>query len=395
MKLGLQSGPAQFSPTVRKPKLVASIITICILCYLFFFEFITISIKEAAGLEFIGAVRDALLIFIAFLNIYKYKRSAIQLYWIVLAVYGISLWNSDARPFANIISAYIIGYTIKTNGHPYRPILLMLIVICSFIIFYQSVNITDFDQFWFYNYLSGKEGDLFLATQYAYFRDGIVRPTGLMISPSVMGLALISLGYIYKTSIRYLKNPYFVYAIILTCLLLIQTRALIIGYIIFIFIEMNIKKINSKIIACLYLVATVIVFLTIIYVGDDSAYVRVLLFYSVFDYLSNGIFFPYLQADQTFVVDSQLIGFFYFTGIAGLILLALLYKKTINAANLPAELISFNFFSFCIFISVFQWSGDSFGLLVGFYSLGTILNKYGLPLRSVSKASDRVFCAAS
>jgi hypothetical protein len=356
-----------------------------VLCYLTFFEFITISIKEATGLEFIGAARDALLILIAYFGIYKYKRSSILLYLIVLAAYGVSLWNPDARPFANLVSAFVIGCTVKTNGRPYRMVLLALIVICALTILYQSFNITDFEQFWFYNYLSNKEGDLFLATQYAYFRGDGVRPTGLMISPSVMGLALIGLGHIYKTSIRPHKNPYIVYAIILICLQLIQTRALIIGYVFYVFIEINIKRVSSKAIALLYFAATVVVFLTIVYVGDDSAYVRVLLLYSVFEYLSSGVLFPYLQADQSIVVDSQLIGFFYLAGIAGLIFLAMLYRRAIKAASSPAELISFNFFSFCIFISVFQWSYDSFGLLVGLYSLGTIFNKYRLPFRSAGR----------
>ncbi len=376
---------------IGKSNRIDSMVAVYVLCYLIFFEFITISAKEATGVEFIGAARDALLIVISCFGVYKYKRSSIHLYFIVLAAHGISLWNLDARPFANLVAAFIIGTAIRTNSCPHKTILLMLIVICAFTVMYQLVNITDFDQFWFYNYLSGKEGDLFLATQYAYFRDGVVRPTGLMISPSVMGLALIALGYIYKTSIRPLKNPYLAYAIILVCLLLIQTRALIIGYILFIFIEMNIKRMSSKIIARLYFSAIVVVFFTIIYVGDDSAYVRALLLYSVFDYLSNGILFPYLQADQTIVVDSQLIGFFYLTGIAGLIFLALLYRRAIKAASLPAELISFNFFSFCIFISVFQWSYDSFGMLVGLYSLGTIFNKYRLPSIYAPQVSNRVF----
>ena len=368
--------------SIRKSTLMNFLFEVYVLSYLLFFEFITISLKMASGFEFIGVVRDALLILIACFGVYKYKRSSIHLYFIVFAAYGISLWNLDARPFANLVSAFIIGTAIRTNSCPHKMTLMMLIVICAFTVLYQLFNVTDFDQFWFYSYLSSKKGDLFLATQYAYFRDGVVRPTGVMISPSVMGLALIALGYIYKTSIRPFKNPYLVYAIILLCLLQIQTRALIIGYILYVFIEISIKSMSSKIIARFYFSATVLVFFTIIYFGDDSAYVRVLLLYSVFDYLSNGILFPYLQADQTIVVDSQLIGFFYLTGIAGLIFLALLYGRAIRAIILPADLISFNFFSFCLFISVFQWSYDSFGLLVGFYSFGAIFNKYRLPLKS-------------
>jgi uncharacterized membrane protein YbhN (UPF0104 family) len=69
----------------------------------------------------------------------------------------------------------------------------------------------------------------------------------------------------------------------------------------------------------------------------------------------------------------------------------LLFRRAIKAASLPAELISFNFFSFCIFISVFQWSSDSFGLLVGFYSLGTIFNRYKLPFLYAPKVSNRLF----
>jgi len=375
---------------MMKTTRVNSKIAIYVLCYLVFFEYISISIKEITGLEFIGAARDATLILMSFFGIYKHKKFSIQLYLLVLAVYCISLWNADVRPFANLVSAFIIGYTIRISSRPYRSVLIALIGICTLVILYQSVHISDFEQFWFYNYLNDKEGYLFLATQYAYFRDGVVRPTGIMVSPSVMGLALIALGYLYKTSVKPRSNPYLAYAIILISLYLIQTRALFIGYILYVFIEMNIARMSSKKIALLYFSAIVVVFFGIIYAGDDGAYVRALLLFSVFDYLSSGILFPYLQANQSIVVDSQLIGFFYLSGIAGILFLALLFKRAIKASSLSDNLISFNFISFCFFISVFQWSGDSFGFLTGFYALGQVFNNYRLFLRSASNLPDKL-----
>lgn len=357
--------------SARAPSGIAALV----LCYLIFFEFITISVKELAGLEFIGVLRDALLIVIAYVGILRYRSTSIHLYLIILASYALSLLNPDARPFANLVSAFVIGSTVRTASRPHRTLLMSLICICAVTVIYQSATIIDFDQFWFYNYLSNKEGDLFLATQYAYFRAGSVRPTGLMVSPSVMGLALIGLVHLYKTSFKPGKSPYIAYAIVLLCLLLIQTRALMVGYVFYVFIETNMRRMNAKTIALLYLCAVILVFFTILYFGDDSAYVRALLLYSVFEYLSSGILFPYFQADQSIVVDSQLIGFFYLTGIAGILFLAGLYGKALKKTRVPAQLVSFNFFSFCLFISIFQWSYDSFGLLIGFYALGGIFNR--------------------
>jgi hypothetical protein len=359
----------------KKGTIYKNLITSAIICFLVFYEFIIISIKERTEFDSIGVTRDFLLIIIAFWGIHNYRRSSIHLYFILIASYGTVLWNLDVRPFANLVSAIIAGITIGASRSPHGKILNALIIICSASIIYQAVNITEFYQFWFYDYLNNKQGDEFLATENAYFRDGKIRPTGVMVSPSIMGLALIGLAYLYRMSSGQGKYPYLIYAMVGICLFLIQTKALLIGSVVLLFIDINIKNINGKRIALLYLAAAVTTYFSVIFSNDPSGYVRVLLLQSVFEYISEGIMFPYLQVGQMVYVDSQLVGFFYLTGIPGLALLFWLYIRAFKGIESINHLHTFNYCCFGLFISAFQWSGDTFGLLASFYLLGTILKK--------------------
>lgn len=336
---------------------------------LLLWDFIAIQLKVIFGFSFIGVTKDLLLgltiIYLIFSQRFGLRAVAQQIsLMIVLAVF--LFYSTEYRVFVNILTACSAGWLLGRAGFRLTSSLLLSILSAVWCV-YQFAVVTDLSQMWFYDYLLAKEGDDFIVSLFGYVRNDLLRPTGFMVSPSLMGVVMIFLNYFGD---RCFTNRYAKAANKLLCfftLIIIQTRALLIA---FVFYElMRFTRIGNKLMIFLgfSLLTAATLAGTALY-GDDGALVRLILVENLMTDFQRGlVFFPTIS-DMGVASDSQLVSFIRVFGFFGIIIgiysaKIILYSDANLVAGAHLEVIMF---FVLVFISIFQWSGDSGGFLCAF-----------------------------
>jgi hypothetical protein len=358
-------------------------------------DFFAIQGKTFFGFQLVGIYKESILLLICVVLIFHARQSLSDRLWRIFLVTfagGLLVISIDYRPFSALILAAVVGILVAECRGRIMPPIASLTMLCFFICAYQYINITDFEQLWFYDFLYDKAGEDFVVTYHAYFRDEKLRPPGFLVSPSTFGFVFILLTYLIE---KYKYSPQLIIFIKLLCiggLLMIQTRALLIIFIAF-ELQQRIFQTTRSVVVLIYyfvlLMATIL--LTTIY-GNEGALVRILLLSGLFTDLTSGIGWLPFSSLETAPVDSQFVSFVRMFGLLGII--AIFYvvhsvkqqSRYYKNENLNIELA---FVCVLLFINIFQWSESSPGNLLGWLMLGYFYRKNKLSLVRVDITKNR------
>jgi len=339
---------------------------------LLLWDFVAIQLKSALGFSYIGVTKDLVLgLTIVYLLCSQRlgTRTVAQqtMLMIVLAVF--LLYSPEYRVFVNILTACAAGWLLGRAGFRLTSTLVLSVMSAVWCV-YQFAVVTDLSQMWFYDYLLAKEGNDFIGSLYGYVRNDVLRPPGFMVSPSLMGVVMIFLNYLGD---RCLTDRYAIAANKLLCfvtLIIIQTRALLIA---FAFYElMRFANFGNKL--AIFLAFSLLTAATLVgtaWYGDDGALVRLILLAIYCRTFQNGSALLPAISDTGVASDSQLVSFIRGFGVIS-ILIGIFSARTILHSRVPLVAganLEFIMYLVLVFISIFQWSGDSGGLCVLCFSL--------------------------
>jgi hypothetical protein len=353
--------------------------------FLAFSDYLFINLKYLADApSFIGIYKDILLMLVALYYISKCSKNYF-IYFIViyLCLFFISLYDPSFRVLVNIFSLFMIGYFLKNDIRINKIHLTILSLILLLVCVYQYLTVTKFEDFWFYAYLSEKEGDAFLASIYAYARGDAIRTPGIQGSVGIMALLFLAMSILYD-NIKY-KNFLSEIIVKINCLIgiyLTQTRGVLIIFFFYEVFRFILKiKVIAPMIFVVYVSFLIGTFFIITLSGDESALVRVMLFLNYFDRVLNlTAFIPFTNEISLFKpLDSQVISFLNLGGFFSIVLLVyfifIIFKFSLSSQydNRYISLIGF----VILFVCTFQWNGDSAGILILFFILANLLYKRG------------------
>jgi hypothetical protein len=336
---------------------------------LLFWDFVAIKLKVEFGFSSIGVTKDLLLVLVVIYLLFSQRlgrRIVAQQISLMIVLFVFLLYSTEYRIFVNILTACVAGWLFGISGFRVSATILLSVVSAVWCV-HQFEVVSDLSQLWFYDFLLAKKGDDFLLSLYGYVRNDFLRPPGFMVSPSIMGVAMIFLNYFGD---RCLTNRYAKVTNKLLCfvtLIIIQTRALLIAFVFYELIRFIGVKNKLLIFLGFSLLTSITLVGTALY-GDDGAIVRLLLLEGLLTDLQNGSALIPAISDMGVASDSQLVSFIRAFGVLGILIgifstRIILFHSTPTMVGANLEVIMF---AVLVFISIFQWSGDSGGFLAAF-----------------------------
>lgn len=360
---------------------------------LFFGDFLAIQGKVYFGYQALGVYKEGILLSICFALLFYARQSfSNRLFRMLLIIFacGILAISGDYRPYSALILAAVMGILVAECGGRITPPVAALTISCFAICAYQFLNVTDFQQLWFYDFLAEKAGQEFLSTYHAYFRNDKLRPPGFLVSPSTFGFVFLLFSYLVEKQKITIHLKMFVKLVCLAALLMIQTRALLIIFIAFeiqqrIFPNMR----NVRVLLYYFLVLVTTIFVTVMF-GDEGSLVRILLFTGLVSDIASGIGWLPFESKDTAPVDSQFVSFVRAFGLLGIVALIYIVRsiKRTGAYSNRAGNIELAFVCVLLFVNIFQWSESSPGNLLGWLMLGYYARKNKISLRRQYRHQD-------
>lgn len=339
---------------------------------LIFSDYIAIALKQNFDTQFSGLIKEltitSYLVILMFYGKIKLIRE-ITLLFLIIASHALMLLNHEYRPTHNIILILIICYYLNKKNYLIKhqnPLILTLLLtlICT----YQFLTIKLIEDFWFYDFFA----ETTPPAHFSYFRNGMPRPTGPFVSPSIFSLVFLSI-YIYSDlSMR--KRKFIIKALCLTSMLLIQTKVIVLSIVLYELMKLFKRK------QFVFIIFSSLTFYFITIFGDLGDNIRISLWLNYLENIKNlQAFQPQLEKSP---IDSQLLYILESLGIFGLIFIIISFLKKRNS-------LQNSIFFIIIYISIFQWSDSSIGYislitfsLVNLDLMGLKFQPYKIPRRA-------------
>lgn len=367
--------------------------TASLLLILLFGDYFAIEGKIQFGYRVLGAYKELSLSLICAVLLLIVRQSIptrISRVLMVLFAWLIVALSLDFRPFSGLLLAVVAGWLMADSRWKLQPHVPFLCLVSAIICAYQFVYVKDMDGFWFYDFLTDKEGLDYGTSFYTYFRNGTVRPTGYLVSPSTFGFVFILFSYLVEKwqGARALRL-----ATKLLCfgsLLMIQTRALLIIFIAYEVQRFAFPTLKPRRVVWYYGVVLAATFAVTLLYGDEGALVRIFLFSTLISGLTTGATLIPFGSGYDGPVDSQFVAFVRLFGLPGLIFVALMFRsiyrqsQSLDSKQSTTEL---SFICVLLFINVFQWSDSSPGNLLGWMILAYYAERYNLASRRIAQLS--------
>lgn len=367
--------------------LLAICAAVCVICVytkeyaaafllLFFGDFLAIQGKINFGYQILGIYKELTLISLCMTLLVSARQSfGTRLFRILVMLFacGILAVSVDFRPFSALILAGVVGILIGESSGRMRPPITALAIVCFIVCVYQFVNVTEFADLWFYDFLAEKAGDEFLSTYHAYFRNDRLRPPGFLVSPSTFGFVFMLFSYLIEKRDIGTSQKMIVKILCMAGLLMIQTRALLIIFAAFEAQQRFLPTMRQAKVLLYYIAVLVVTLVVTILFGDDGSLVRILLFTGLFSDLASGIGWLPFSSANTGPVDSQFVSFVRAFGVLGIIYLIYMIRqlqKQTKSRFGNAKNADLAFLCVLLFVNIFQWSESSPGNLLGWLMLG-------------------------
>lgn len=387
--------------------LLAICAVICVICaytkeyaaafVLFFFgDFLAIQGKIHFGYQALGVYKELTLLALCIVLLIHTRQSlAARVFRALVVLFACTILaiSTDYRPFSALILAGMLGVLVGESGGRIRPPIMALCVLSIAVCTYQFLSVTDFSELWFYDFLSEKAGDEFLATYNAYFRNDRLRPPGFLVSPSTFGFIFVLFSYLAEKHDLRIVQKLIIKVLCLAGLLMIQTRALLIIFVAFETQQYFMPAMRARNVLLYYMLVLTLTLVGTVLFGDEGSLVRILLFTGLFSDLAAGVGWLPFASENTGPVDSQFVSYvraFGVLSILHLFYLVWLVKRQCVFSHYKVKSIELAFLWVLLFINVFQWSESSPGNLLGWLMLGYYFqrNKKSINLASRRNASS-------